>query len=233
MTNRFNLARQAEIDYHERLYKETPLFSEGSWLVKPAASVIEAFNIINKKAVNVLDLGCGIGRNSIPIAQLAFSGSKIVCVDLLETAIDYLTHYARLYEVDEKIVGLVHDIEHYDIAQQTYDFIVCCSSLEHLSSEEAFIKKVFEIKVATKPDGIVCILLNTDATEENLETGEITDSLLELNLISEDTFKVLESCFNGWKLIKKTSMKQSIKEHKDGKHIILSGNWIAYIVQNS
>jgi methylase of polypeptide subunit release factors len=65
--NTFNRARRKEIEYHEKFYAETELFQPGSWLSRPVKVVLES--LPQKDNIQVLDLGCGVGRNSIPIAQ--------------------------------------------------------------------------------------------------------------------------------------------------------------------
>lgn len=68
--------------------------------------------------VNVLDLGSGIGRNSIHIAQhFQEKKGKIVCVDLLESAICKLKEYGAKFGVDEKIERFLSDIADFSIAE--------------------------------------------------------------------------------------------------------------------
>jgi methylase of polypeptide subunit release factors len=60
--------------------------------------VLDNLTHIEKGNIQVLDLGCGVGRNSIPIAQQiqAYKG-KVHCIDLLPSAIKLLNQYADYY----------------------------------------------------------------------------------------------------------------------------------------
>jgi len=76
--------RTEEKKYHDYCYDNYTLFEAGSWLHKPVKTVIDLLPMLEgKEEVKVLDLGCGVGRNSIPIAEkMKKSGGKVVCVDL-------------------------------------------------------------------------------------------------------------------------------------------------------
>ena len=137
--DKFTKARAVEIDYHERFYQETALFESGTWLSKPVKVILESLELFNLKGMQVLDLGCGVGRNSIPIAQrIKADNGKVTCIDLIPSAIEKLLEYAEQYEVKVEIVTEIADVEFYEIKQSYYDYIIACSSLEHVSSEDAF-----------------------------------------------------------------------------------------------
>ena len=101
--------------------------------------ILESLELFNLKGMQVLDLGCGVGRNSIPIAQrIKADNGKVTCIDLIPSAIKKLLEYAEQYEVKVEIVTEIADVEFYEIKQSYYDYIIACSSLEHVSSEDAF-----------------------------------------------------------------------------------------------
>lgn len=61
--------------------------------------------------MSVLDLGSGIGRNSIPLAKsLKRRDGRVACVDLLESAIKKLIDYSKEYEVQQYIETRISDI---------------------------------------------------------------------------------------------------------------------------
>ncbi|PWV94522.1 methyltransferase family protein [Paenibacillus cellulosilyticus] len=131
--NRVEHIRQEEKRYHDACYDSCSLFEPGSWLHKPVKTVLDQLEqFTDYDQMNVLDLGSGIGRNSIPIAQsLVGRNGKVVCVDLLQSAIDKLLAYSEQYNVLHYMDARLSDIEHFDIEPEAYDFIVAVSSLEH------------------------------------------------------------------------------------------------------
>lgn len=89
--------RKEERKYHDACYDNYKLFEEGSWLSKPVKTVIDLLPLFEEKMnLHVLDLGSGIGRNSIPIAQaIKERKGKVTCIDLLDSAIDKLMLYSK------------------------------------------------------------------------------------------------------------------------------------------
>jgi 2-polyprenyl-3-methyl-5-hydroxy-6-metoxy-1,4-benzoquinol methylase len=81
--------RAQEKKYHDECYEQHPLFEPGSWLHKPVRTVLELMPLAcDKPGAKVLDLGAGVGRNTIPLAQyVAPRGGEVVAVDLLDSAI--------------------------------------------------------------------------------------------------------------------------------------------------
>lgn len=193
--NTFNKARQKEIAYHEKFYSETELFQPGSWMSRPVKIVMETLEGLDLAQLNVLDLGCGVGRNSIPIAQRVqeFNG-KVTCIDLLPSAIDLLSSNADKYGVSKVIESRAVDVEDFQIQKNAYHYIVACSCLEHVNSEEVFIEKLKQMQEGTKENGIHCILLSTEVKEIEANTGEEREGLIELNLSTERTFRYCITC---------------------------------------
>ena len=82
--------RKREAKSHLKMYSENDLFSGDGWLGKPVKTVMDLLpTFADKEDITALDLGCGVGRNCIPIAQF-FSDKHctIDCVDILEYAIE-------------------------------------------------------------------------------------------------------------------------------------------------
>ena len=53
--------------------------------------------------LQVLDLGSGVGRNSIPIAKNKNTSGTVTCVDLLNSALTKLQIYSKEHDVFEAI----------------------------------------------------------------------------------------------------------------------------------
>ena len=54
--------RESEKISHEKIYSEKQLYEQGSWLAKPVKTVMDSLELLSCKEINVLDLGCGVGR---------------------------------------------------------------------------------------------------------------------------------------------------------------------------
>ncbi|MDU0204820.1 class I SAM-dependent methyltransferase [Paenibacillus sp. PFR10] len=182
--------------------------------------------------MQVLDLGCGVGRDSIPIAQSiqAYKG-KIYCIDLLPSAIQLLNQNAEQYGVTDTIISQAIDVENFLINKNTFDYIVACSCLEHVSSEAVFQTKLEEMKAGTTVGGINCILMSTEVKEIDVLTGEEQVGLIELNLSTEKAFTYLREVYTDWNISIEKSVQQEIKEEKNGRLIIFRSNWITFVAQ--
>lgn len=229
---KFNQARQEEISYHEKFYQENELFQPGTWLSKPVKIAMESFDILQLDNMNVLDLGCGVGRNSIPLAQkLEGRQGKIYCVDLLHSAIGILNLNAKKYNVQDRIVSTAADVEYYEIQEHYFDYILACSCLEHVSSVESFQKVIERMQRGTRNQGIHCILMSTEVSEMDLESGVEREGLIELNMSTDSTFEILRKEYTEWDILIEKYIPQEMEEHKNGKRISFKGNWLTFVAR--
>ena len=68
--NRIDYIRQEEKKYHDLCYEQYKLFEAGSWLFKPVKTVMDLMNHFDgQNNLQVLDLGSGVGRNSIQLQK--------------------------------------------------------------------------------------------------------------------------------------------------------------------
>jgi 2-polyprenyl-3-methyl-5-hydroxy-6-metoxy-1,4-benzoquinol methylase len=231
--NRIKYIREEEKKYHNLCYDQYKLFEAGSWLYKPVKTVMDMMDFFEEQNnLQVLDLGCGVGRNSIPIAQkIMNSGGTVTCVDLLDSALTKLQIYSKEHGVYEVIKTEHSAIEDYYIVPNTYDYIVAVSSLEHVKSEEDFKKVLHSIKNGTKSDGINCLIVNSNIQEIDLETNQKLDVLVEINLPTEEMILVLKSVYTEWQEVKIEIKSLSYDIVRNGKHIKLKTNAITYVVQ--
>src|SRR5208283_5959339 len=108
----FTRARAETINYHEQYYGKHRLFENGSWLEKPDPKIAElAPRLVETKACRVLDLGAGVGRNAIPLAQALPFDAQVTCIELLTSAANLLRTYADQHGVGDKIVVINDDFE--------------------------------------------------------------------------------------------------------------------------
>ncbi|AUD25987.1 class I SAM-dependent methyltransferase [Bacillus cereus group sp. BC251] len=231
--NRIDYIRQEEKKYHDLCYEQYKLFEIGSWLYKPVKTVMDLIDYFEgQNNLQVLDLGSGVGRNSIPIAQkIQNSSGTVTCVDLLDSALAKLQTYSKEYGVINNIKTEQAAIENYYIVPNTYDYIVAVSSLEHVQSEEDLTNVLHSIKEGTKTGGINCLIINSNIQEIDLHTKEELDALIEINLPTEDMIHLLKSIYKEWKEIK-VEIKELVYDIvRDEKQIQLKTNAITFVVQ--
>ncbi|MEC2626927.1 class I SAM-dependent methyltransferase, partial [Bacillus cereus] len=202
--NRIDYIRQEEKKYHGLCYEQYKLFEIGSWLYKPVKTVMDLMgHFEGQNNLQVLDLGSGIGRNSIPIAQkIRNTSSTVTCVELLNSALTKLQTYSKEHDVFEVIKTEQAAIENYHIDSNAYDYIVAVSSLEHIKSEEDFKNVLHSMKKVTKNGGINCLIINSNIQEIDLKTNEELEALIEINLSTEELIRLLKNIYKGWKEVK-------------------------------
>ncbi|HKM34443.1 MAG TPA: methyltransferase domain-containing protein [Lachnospiraceae bacterium] len=208
--NMISIIRENECISHTEMYISTELFSGEGWLKKPVSTVMNLLPLFeNQKYIDVLDLGCGIGRNCIPIAhQFKNQECHIDCVDILDVAIDKLMGYADKYGVTESINGILMPIDDFAIPKNRYNLIISVSSLEHMDSAVSFVNKLSEIAYGAKEKGIVCLIINSEVSEEDLSTGDILTPQFEVNLLTKELQRYLLKTFKDWNVLKSSVVKQ-------------------------
>lgn len=231
--NTLKSIREAEKASHIEIYSTAKLFESGSWLQKPVKTVLELIPLFKEyKELNILDLGCGVGRNCIPIAQSFKNKCRIDCVDILDYAIDELKQNSIKFDVEKEINGIVSSIDDFSIKEDHYDLIIAVSALEHVDSVESFKNKLKEIANGTKENGIVCLIINSEINEVNKENGQSLVPQFEVNLKTSELLKLLEDAFNGWELIKKTVRSQKYDIPRENCIADLSTDVVTFVAKN-
>ncbi len=231
--NRIDYIRNEEKKYHDLCYKQYKLFETGSWLYKPVKTVMDLMDYFEGQTnLQVLDLGSGVGRNSIPLAQKIKNGSgTVTCVDLLDSALTKLQIYSKEHDVFEVIKTEQAAIENYYIQPDTFDYIVAISSLEHVQSEEDLKNVLHSMKKGTKTGGINCLIINSNIQEIDLHTNEELDALIEINLPTEHMIYLLKSIYKEWQEIKIEIKELAYNIVRNEREIQLKTNAITFIVQ--
>ena len=203
--------RENECLSHTEIYTKEKLYDTDTWLKKPIKTIQEIVQLFSEyQELRILDLGCGVGRNSIFLAEKLGEekACRIDCVDILDIAIDKLNQYSLEYGVSHNINGIVSSIEDFIIQENNYDLILVISALEHIDGEESFARKLEEIKNGLKKNGIVCFVINSNVKEINTETLEEIEPQFEVNLCSEKIQEYLDKSFSGFEIIKKNVVAQ-------------------------
>ncbi|WP_316571737.1 class I SAM-dependent methyltransferase [Neobacillus sp. YIM B06451] len=231
--SKIGLIREAEKMYHDFCYENYKLFEQGSWLHKPVQTVMELIPFIKEKQnCRVLDLGCGVGRNSIPIAEeIKETNGKVICVDLLPSAIEKLDAYRKEFNVESVIELEQADIADYQIKTGGFDLVVAVSSLEHVSSEGKLDKVFKNMAYGTKSGGINCIIINSQVRERDLNTGEELDAMMEVNLTTEEMEKKLKLNYEGWDVLKHLVKPLEYTIVRGDREVLLTTNAVTFVVR--
>lgn len=225
--------REQEKLYHDELYNRSELYEAGSWLSKPVRTVMELFaELPAAEGMRVLDLGCGVGRNAIALAEsLKPMNGRIDCVDLLDSALSGLVRNSRRYGVESHVSPIRADIEHYAIAEHGYDYVLAVSALEHLSSFDALNRKLEEIKRGTRPGGINCLIVGTNITETAVDNGEQLDPLFELRMTPSDLLALFAARYEGWETLASAVNPLAFAIERQGREIKLTTDSVTFAVK--
>lgn len=115
-----------KIPFWEETYKVDDIFTFGS---EPNNTIMEFENLINKSG-NILDVGCGDGKNSLYLAKRGFI--HIDAFDLSQNAINKLQILA--HKEDININAWVDDLCFFDF-KKTYDLIYSFGTLHFVNKD--------------------------------------------------------------------------------------------------
>lgn len=225
--------RKNERKSHIEMYSNDELYKEGSWLRRPIKTVVDLIPLFDKyEEINVLDLGCGVGRNCICIAQHYHNRlCKIDCVDILDLAIEKLYANADEYGATLNICGIVKAIDDYQIRKNNYDLVMAVSSLEHVDSKKTFVSKLQEIEQGIRKDGIVCLVVNSNIKEFDKNTENEMPPQFEVNLPTEEIQMIFEETFGEWTVLKSTVVNQQYDIPRDSGICELKTSVVTFVAR--
>lgn len=233
MIERINQIRQAEAASHTDIYTTHSLFAPGSWMAKPVKTVLDLLPYYAAyPQFHGLDLGCGVGRNCIPIAQqLQNIPCQIDCVDILPLAIEKLQENAHQYHVSGAIHGIVSSIDDYTITKNSYDLILAISALEHVADKDIFLSKLSGICHGLCSGGIACLVVNTDVREREKSSRKMLIPQFEVNLPTEQMLRLLQEIFYGWTVIKQMIVPQKYEIPRESAISDLETKVVTWVVR--
>ena len=234
MDKRIKQIRESEKKSHIEMYSGEELYKSDSWLKKPIKTVKELMPLFKEyERLAVLDLGCGIGRNSIFVAQeFQNIDCTVECVDHLDIAISKLNENASGYQITSNIRGIVSTIEEYPISPNSYDLVMAVSALEHVESVKALINKMHEIKNGMRKDGVVCLVMNSNVREKDKETKEALPAQFEVNLSTGELQQIVAEAFAGWEVLKESVTSQKYDIPREGKMSELETEVVTFVARN-
>lgn len=161
---------------YDKYYQDENLFGE------PYKELIAFFNKYPKKG-KILDLGCGQGRGSIPLAQLGFD---VTGIDNSKVGIEQMNQIATTENL--KLNGIIADIFEFENFEK-YDFILL-DSMFHFAKNDRIKETEFINKIITKiSKGCLVVFCIQDTGNKVKILNDIIESKENVNLIENQKFK--------------------------------------------
>ena len=184
------------------------------------------------RAFRGLDLGCGIGRNCIPVINaLPEISCKMDCVDILPLAIEKLRENAVKYQVETSITGIVCAVDDYPIVENGYDLILGISILEHLNSLQTLKQKLYQIKAGLCTGGIACFVVNSSIEEHDKATGMQLPVQFEINLRSSELEQLLTEVFSEQEVLKHSVIHYTYDTYRESGITVLDTDVLTFAVR--
>lgn len=104
--------------------------------------------------LSILDLGCGTGKQTLPLAQIIGDTGRILAVDISQEALDALSHGSKELGLESRISLLCVGLDDLDrhLHKQRFDRVLSCYSLYYAQYPQAVIEIVHR---SLKPAGIL------------------------------------------------------------------------------
>lgn len=168
---------------------------------------IESFYLERKwkdsNKINLLDLGCGIGRHSILFGK---SGFKVSCFDISEYGIEETKKWATKEQLEFNYK--VGDMLNLPYKDETFDSIMCYNVISH-SDTEGVKKTINEIKRVLKPKGECYLTLCSKETWSFKQDWPLIDENTKIKMQEGEEYKV-PHFYADYKLIKELFSKFNI-----------------------
>lgn len=165
-------------EVYDQYYQTENLFGN------PYPALIQFFALFPAKG-NVLDLGCGQGRNAIPLAQMGF---KVVGIDSSKVGINQLMATAQKVQLPlTACLGNMYDYTNFS----EFDFILMDSMFHFTKKDRTRELKLLErIFLSIKPNAVVVICIQR--TGSKLDTLKaLVEEADHLVVIAEKNFDYL------------------------------------------
>jgi SAM-dependent methyltransferase len=235
----FEKARNETISYHKLYYSRHQLFDEDSWLAKPDAGLMKLVeeNLLpgwdgsGQQPLQILDLGCGVGRNAIPVAMAIIRAdvpAKITCVDVLDESINLLMQNCITYGAEDLIEGVVADNDSFAILPGHFDLIAAISVVEHCAGRAKVLKLLKAIATGLKPGGFVRIEMTTDRNVIDLGTKQAVPTHVETPLTERQVKTMLDEAFKDFEVLSLDVFPYKEVLDKDGKKILWQSKQVSF-----
>ncbi len=188
---------------------------------KPEKWFLDFAKKLGPKCLKVLDLGCGNGRNAIPLAQM---GCLVTGVDVSQVALDLLREKAQKEGVFIEMVK--GDITRLPFRSEIFDLALCYNAV--FNGDKSAIERSFgEAKRALKPGGFFLVTLRSaknplprgakPMAEKNTYEIEKDGFLLTTHFTDDEEVGFLSS---GWGQLFCSEFTEVLGKDKDAKPVI-------------
>jgi tellurite methyltransferase len=220
--------RDETLRYHQEFYSRHDLDEDGTWLGKPSKFVMRSLRHLPDGPVTVYDLGAGVGRHALPIAEAVADGSTVIGVDFLPMANEKLLENAA--EAGVEVEAVTADLEEFDLPAEAADLIFGISALEHVSSLQAFEDLLHRLKVGTKHGGLHCLEIFYDRYEVEM-TGVVRPALVEFPLSQDDLVAVIDRVYGDWERLEEKYGEGAVEEARNGEPYKLKSSNLRLLVK--
>jgi len=168
-----------QISFYEEIYGENNIDSGSDVINKKITQVVQGIN----QSSHVLDIGCGIGGNSIALNQNF--GCSVQGIDWSKFLIDIaIRRHANKYE---KVKFKVADVRTVDFQSSSFDVVFTKDALFHNSEKKEILSKIMRW---LKPQGKLVLVDYCCPNYSELSTDENTGFMIS----AESYEKIFDSC---------------------------------------
>lgn len=223
----FTRARAESIRYHQELYGSADLGMPGTWLARPHRLVAQALDLVTEP-VHAYDLGAGVGRHAILMAQTLPEGSTVTAVELLPEATEMLGENAEAAGVADRIDSDTADLATYRFPKRGAGLVVAFSTFEHLPSLPDLHTVLDRATSATAPGGIHVVTVFTDRIEVTPDGPR--EGLIELAMTEEEAVETFDAAYEGWEILHREVTPTEVFV-RESENYTLEGTLVAYIAR--